>query len=355
MDINKEKESLKENKYQSAISLFNSGLYDEAERLFDGLRNYKESNTYLSKCISANNNIQDSTLKEQNKAVRKVNLLTFVGVLLFVALAIGTFIISISISNSGYSQDKIELSVLSKEGVILQDSYSEIDLAVEIKNMTSHNIRDINGTLSIRDNNNIELVSGNATINLNSLSPKSNANNTLRLRIDGNNAEKLYYSDLSQLTIGFTINGVRFDDSYKSYKSSERILNKANNSFSYDNNQSEQNENAGYSDWEQEMLADLKDVAGDDAVMPDYYDIESYSTDETIEHRGNNYNCFFADIVVPEEQVDTFSDNFRHKLLENTYEELNDHCYRKDSTVVYFVDPTLFDDGYHAAYYAFVE
>lgn len=140
----------------------------------------------------------------------------------------------------------------------------------------------------------------------------------------------------------------------KNNQNSNNNINSNSNSNST-NNDVQNNEQYSDNVGEADVLDDLVRMAGQEAILPDQCEYFSYSTNETIAHRSSNYKCFFMDIYVPDEEVNTFTDNFRQKLLNNDYQELNSNCYQKGSTVIFFTEPELYENVYSIGYYAFIE
>lgn len=350
--------------YQRAVSFYNAKQYNEAIRAFEPIKDYKDSYILALKCkeeISRQRLEREEAQRRANEEALQASIAASkrkarnkaLAAVLLIAIAVGGLVGGIFIRNSGYSAKNINMSVVSKNNTQYQNNYCSFDLIIKVNNQTAHSISSIKGTMTIKDINDTVLASGNTSIETGHLSPNSNANSTLTINVNGNNAEKIWAAGLSQLTITFDISGINFDGSYKN-ASREIVLSKATNSIDVSNN----NGQDGYYEdaaWENDMLRALAQMAGKEAILPDDWEMYSYSSNETIEHNESYYQCFYADMHVPDNQTDSYMNAFRNKLLKHGYSELNSNCYRKNSTIVYFTDPEWYYDSYGFGYYAFIE
>ena len=353
-----------EAEYQRAVGLYNAGQYGEAGKIFANMKDYNDSLSLALKCKDilvkqrdemeeAQRRAAEEAFQESIAAEKKKDRNKTLVTALFIVLAIGSLIGVIFLKNAGYSAKNIKMSAVSKNNKQYQNDSCSFDLIIKVENQTAHSISSIKGSMTIKDINNTVLASGNTSIETGNLSPKSNVNSTMTINVNGNNAEKIWAAGLSQLTITFNITGINFDNSYKT-ASREIMLSKATSSIDLSN----ANNQGGYGEdgaWKNDMLSALRQIAGNEAILPDNWEVNSYSTNETIEHGSTYYQCFYADMHVPNDQPDSYMNSFRNKLLRNGYEELNSNCYRKNSTIVYFTDPAWFYDGYGFGYYAFIE
>ena len=330
-DRKRKREEKRETDYNQAIELFNSGKYDDAMRAFDDLCEYKESNDFIRKCrdelLKQNQKLEAErrAAREKQQAVErkaleearrraeeeqrrrsrtKILLASIIAV-----LVIGGIVTFNFIRNAGYAVKKIKMSAVAKNNVQYQNNNCVVEILINVDNQTEHNISGIQGFLTIEDINKNVLASGNTTINTGRLPSKSSSNSTLTLRIADNNAGKIYYSDLDQLTIVFNVDSVQFENTNRKEKI-DLTLCKATRELII-NEEQYQNEAGQEDDWVYDMYNSLERLAGSDAILPDNLEIFSYSDNETIEHRSSSYKCFFADVYVPDAQVNSYTDNFR--------------------------------------------
>lgn len=371
----RKREEKREADYNRAIELYDSGKFDDAMKAFDDLCEYKESASYSRKCwdelwkkkqkeeaerrearekqeAEERKALEEARRREEEKQ-RKKNRTKMLFATIAAVLAIGGIIAFTFIRNAGYAVKNIKMSAVSKNNIQYQNDNCVVEILINIDNQTEHSISGIQGFLTIEDINKNVLASGNTNINTGRLPAKSNSKSTLSLRVFDDNAGKIWYSDLDQLTIVFSIDSVQFENTNKKEKV-DLTLCKATKELII-NEEQNQDEHKQEDEWVYDMYNSLERLAGSDAILPDDLEIFSYSDNETIEHKSNSYKCFFADIHVPDSQVGSYTDNFRMKLENDGFESLNDNCYQKNSTVIYFTEPEWFEEGYSLGYYAFLD